>query len=332
MNKKLKLIQKSFLTSSFIILILSNTIIGGIYWNNYLFFNDENSQVIGWMTTNIPSGSNIITNEYILYHIDDLIFTNTFYAWSEIDNANKVFNRWDVHNESDFNSFINFFENPDQKNYMLEFNDKNSNGSAGILIEFNYSQNLGFIQFNVKTSDNTKSFWFNFTSQEGIPAINFGIDNKTLSYYNGSTYQKITDILENFWYNIKIYFECSDNNYYGLNQNQWRILINETIVEDYPFLNNVTNLGFFQLYTEKQHFDWSIYLGNFNFSWAPNYNIVYCLFPNLISFNHFYLLSIKYFIYVSNAYYSTESLFLKQYFKEEIYKYGHTTIYYRKEN
>ena len=87
-KKNLKLTFSLISASLIIYLSLSNTIISGIFWNNYdeAIFKDEEAQVIGWVGQNIPRGSNILVENSKMYTgLAVMAFCKTYYISEVFD-------------------------------------------------------------------------------------------------------------------------------------------------------------------------------------------------------------------------------------------------------
>ncbi|MBA7537845.1 hypothetical protein ES705_30115 [subsurface metagenome] len=127
-----KLLLKLGITSILIILALSNTIFSGIYWtdkgtgnsNKPVYINDEEANIMGWVSKNIPSESNILIDRYLLYHLIDIAFCPTYYIWDELKKAEENYNGW----YSEYNTYPNcnleLTEDLDGKNKILSFYDE----------------------------------------------------------------------------------------------------------------------------------------------------------------------------------------------------------------
>jgi len=83
-----------FFTSILIYFTLSNSIITSIYWDNFSAISNEEAQIIGWSTDNIPYGSKILITTVFFKSLQrDLYLYETFYLQDELINSENNISR-----------------------------------------------------------------------------------------------------------------------------------------------------------------------------------------------------------------------------------------------
>ena len=90
-NKGIRSIQSLFLVSILIYSSLSNTIITAMYWNNHYSVSNEEAQIIGWTSKNVPINSTILNYpyNYNLRRMHNNLYLFTYYF---LDNNLNLFN------------------------------------------------------------------------------------------------------------------------------------------------------------------------------------------------------------------------------------------------
>ena len=201
-RKFLTLHSKLLMVSFLIISALSNTVIGGIWWyNSGCNINDEEAQVIGWISKNTPQKSNILIDREFLYnYMGHIVSRDSFMIDNEIERGLLNYSEWNINKEIDDNCNVELLNELDGHNNVIKLTDYNNNGRGSILIESNTSQQFGEINFYIKTSNKSKTFMINLTSPENITVISFGIYSNSFHLNNGSIYQKLIDIENDVWY------------------------------------------------------------------------------------------------------------------------------------
>jgi len=336
-NKYLRLTPNLISISIIIFLSLSNTIITGMYWNNRdnqfdYYIKDEDAQVIGWTSENIPSNSNILVDRLQLKpRLDHITYSTTYYTWLEISEALDNYTGWKTSYGFDPNCNVTILEELGDHKNVLAINDQSLNGYAFSQIKFNSSQKNGFIEFFIRISDKSKPFWIDIFSYEGNYGILFCIINEAFHFYNGTNYQKILDIESDIWYQCKIAFECSDENYLGLDQYHWKTIINGIEYGDFVFWNNISEIGMIRLSSHTTSFDYTIFFNAFNLSWArdmDNFEEEIINIYTMIIIDHLKSKNIQYYIISKDSedYYKNKELI--KFFKEKLFEYKNLAIYY----
>lgn len=339
-NGQLKFNPNLILTSIIIFLSFSNTIIAGMYWDNRdnqfdYYIKDEDAQIIGWVSENIPSGSNILIDRNQLKpRLDDIAKSTTYYIWYEITEALDNYQGWETSYTCDSKCNIEILEELSDHKNILTIDDQNAKGSASINIKFNSSQKNGFIEFFIKTTDKSQNFWIDIFSPEGNYGIALSIIYDAFHFYNGSGYQKIYDIENDTWYQVRIAFECSDANYLNLDKYHWKLIINGTEHGDYVFWNIIPEIGLISLSSQSSSFNYSVLFDGLNFSWArdlDNFEEEIINIYTQIIIDHLNLKNIQYYIISKDSEDFYKNKELLRFFKEKLYEYKNLAIYYANE-
>jgi len=318
---------------------ISNIVLAGIYWSQDLnYVKGDEAQIMGWVSENIPIGSKVLTDTYRFDKLDnELIYCTkyTYKVYDEILNAliNRTLNYyggsysgWEINHFYDLNCTVQFLKELDGYLNITSINDQSNNGSSIILVKFDYQKSQGTINFNLRFSNTSKYFTLELLAPSELYGILLYTDSGALYCYNGSTNQYISNIIENSWYSISIYFECSNTNYNGLNKFNWKIKLNGTEYGNYLFFNNVSEILYLKFYTDLFDSNYNIYLSNLNFSWSSNFNIERMInnIPLVIDYlksNHF-----EHFINSIENKEKYLELFNTLY-KEKVFEYGRFIIY-----
>jgi len=344
-HKNIRIIQGLIFSSIITFFCLSNTIIAGMEWYNWDKVEDDDAQMIGWISENLPVGSKILIDEKNLPFLDDIIYCYNYGydLYSEFSDAlgrdkyelcyyNPKYLDWSNIYLYDSNCRVDYRENQSGKNNILNFIDNNKNGSVQLILNFNPIQEKGLIEFLIRTSNKTSGFNINCSSNDKIVGISISIKEEAFYCYNGSTFQKIINIDDNVWYYLKIHFETSSSNYSSLDQYQWKLEINSTEYGNYYLLNNISNINGIKLSTSKIDYDWYVSIDNLNFSWVNEISEIYALITRIpLIIDHLKNKNIKYFI-LSESYedrFKVEELILS-FYKNKLYEYNNLALF--KEN
>ena len=336
-NLSLKLMSLSF----FVVFIFSNSIIPGMQFNNetYKTINDEEVQVIGWIAENLPSNSNMLVDREQINKILKPTTTNRPYLINE-EVKTGIFSdyRYDITSETDANCSIDYIEKLGTYHNVIDIFDNNSVGSASIDYENLFSEiRNGSIEFFIKTTNTSKGFWLNCSLYNVINGFSLSIASESFFYFNGSSYVKIVDIENDKWYQIRIDFECTNNNYSGLDINQWKISINGTEYGNYDFWNDISFVNYMELFTSQLDSGWSVYIAGLNFSWDPDFKLEYYLFKYLSIIDYLKMKNIPYLILSkeptsfnveAEKYIDIYNELIPFFYKNKLYEYKSLTIYY----
>lgn len=116
---------KMFSIAGLIFLSVSNTIIYGIYWSDKgdanaakpIYIDDDDAQIMGWVSKNVPHESNILIDRYPLYHLIDIAICPTSFIWEEIEDLS---NKYNTTRNSILNESIQLFiKNLKEKNFTI---------------------------------------------------------------------------------------------------------------------------------------------------------------------------------------------------------------------
>ncbi|MHA1724322.1 MAG: hypothetical protein ACTSXH_05710 [Promethearchaeota archaeon] len=333
-----KLPLKLVLCSSFIFLVLSNTIISGIMWYDFgPTLNNQEAQISGWVCKNIPRDSNILADTFGLKgYLDDMSLSETYFIDREIEEAFNNYKCWDIYQQNDYNCSLILIEEFEGFNNVLEFNDNKIGGKTSILTKSNSIQEYGNIKFNIRTTNNSKNFWLNISSVEGMIGISLLIMDGGFHFLNGSNYLKLMDIENDVWYECKLDFECTLGNYSGLTRKSWKFGINNTSFGTYDFLNDIDHIRDIYFSSSMIDYDYSTYINNIYFSWEPNLKIENCLFEYLIAFEHLVKKEIYYYIHskieteynaIAKDYIDIDHDLISKFYKNKLYEYQDFVIY-----
>jgi len=331
----LKLMSLSFI----VVFIFSNSIIAGMHFNNetYKTINDEEAQVLGWITENLPSKSNILIDRLQIKRSLEPITTTTSYLINkEVETAIFSDYRYGISYKTDTNCSIDYIEKFGNYDNVIDILDNNSMGRASIDINLLLEIRYASIEFFIKTTNTSKGFWLNSSLSKVFNGFSLSIGSDSIFYFNGSSYEKIVDIENDKWYKIRIYFECTNNFYSGLNKNQWKITINGTEYGNYDFWNEVSFINYMELFTSQLDSGWSVYITGLNFSWDSDFKFECYLFKYLKVIDYLKTKNIPYLIYSkeptsfnveAEKYIDIDGELIPFFYKNKLYEYKSLTIY-----
>ncbi len=335
-NLSLKLMSLSF----FVVFIFSNSIIAGMRFNNetYKTLNDEEIQVIGWITENLPSNSNILVDRGQINKFLKPTTTNTPYLINEeVKTAMSSDNRYGISHKTDANCSIDYIEKLGTYNNVIDIFDNNSVGTASIDINLFSEIRYASIEFFIKTTNTSKGFWLNSSLSSVLNGFSLGIASDSFFYFNGSSYEKIVSIENDKWYQIRIDFECTNNYYSRLDKNQWKITINGTEYGNYDFWNNISFVNYIELFTSQLDSGWNVYITGLNFSWDSDFKFECYLFKYLKIIDYLKTKNIPYLILSkeptsfnveAEKYIDIYGDLIPFFYKNKLYEYKSLTIYY----
>ena len=193
----------------------------------------------------------------------------------------------------------------------------------------------------------SKTFFFYFQAYSTI-LINFQIKDNAFYYYDGN-YKIVCEIQNDIWYQIKIEFECLNTNYKGLNQFKWNLYVNNNKYSNLSFLTEGNELTSFYLMTNTKFSEYSVFIDDFSFSWAPNYTMeMFIPSPNYdmemfiqseIVIAYLRKKNIRYIIFTEEETYYKSRLppffinneLIPKFFTQKLYEYGDNKIYFAPE-
>ncbi|MFX0176144.1 MAG: hypothetical protein ACFE85_07930 [Candidatus Hodarchaeota archaeon] len=327
--------------STFIYLTLSNTIISGIRWYNSTFdLTGEDFQIIGWISRNTPRDSGIIADREVLYHlIDELTLRQSYLINIEISNAINNYSCFYVEKGYDPNCSIELLEEYNYYHNVLNLSDYNNNGISFISINFANFINFGTINFNFEIYNNSKNFLINYYSTFGELGISHMFNSEGFYYYNGTDYDKLFEFGSEDFFHYKLDFECTNGNYSGLSKHFWMLTLNDTLLGEYAFTNNISGILYNQFSTSKYDTNYNVYINNITYSWMSNLRVDYCIFKYLIAFEHLSNENVNYLILsrerteyrnLAEQYINIERDLIPKFYKYKLYEYKNLIIYGKK--
>ena len=344
---KKRILRKIFDLSSISILIslsFSSFILGGMYWactykSGYLGYSDSEAQMIGWISENIPHGSNIsIDNSHLSKGLQIMAGCNTYYINEQIEAALEKAGviDWGISYGIDHNCSINMIEELGGHENVLKIEDQNNNGSAHIYIKFNSAQNFGSIEFFIRTTNKSKTFWIDLRF-DSLIVISFNVKKDKFTYYDGYKYQDICNIENDNWYKIRLDFECSNSRYKNLTQNTFHCYVNDIKYSYLKFWNNHSNINRMTFQSQISSSGWIIYFDSFNYSWDSNFNLENGIFKGPIIYNFLKNKEIRYLVisdddtwYKKKAekYINIQKDLISSFYSELLFQYKGLTIYH----
>ena len=188
----------------------------------------------------------------------------------------------------------------------------------------------------MRTTNNSKNFWVNISSFEGINVISLVIKDDGFHFLNGTNYHRLMDIENDAWYECKLDFECTQGFYKYLTEDTWKVRINGTLYGTYDFLNDVDNIRDINFSSSMIDYNYRTYINNLNFSWAPNFKIEYCLYKYLIAFEHLGKKEIHYYIHskieteynaIAKEFIDINNDLILKFYKNKLYEYQDLVVY-----
>ncbi|MHA1671279.1 MAG: hypothetical protein ACTSV5_11990, partial [Promethearchaeota archaeon] len=144
------------------------------------------------------------------------------------------------------------------------------------------------------------------------------------------------DIENDYWYLIKIDFECSNNNYSGLEKNQYKITINGNDYGIFEFENEISCIRNINLYTSKSDSNWNVYIAEFNLNWDSDFNLEHFLFKYTKVIDYLRINNIAYFIFSKETtsyrekaeeYIDIENELIPCFYKNKLFEYENLIVY-----
>jgi len=341
--KEIKSFASLALVFLLIFLSISSSITTVMYWDNYSQkISDDEAQIIGWITNNVPKDSQILHHPYSssFRRMEfDLYLYKIYWLSAEINNARVNYEEQDediykwLTDTSTYGDVRLLYEEDGHKNVIF-LHDKSAVGIISMVNEFVSPQTNGSISFWVKMDTAEKyldaGLYLKIYGETSIKGIDFNMNYGSHYYYNDS------DIIEmnmeyraNEWYHYQIYFDCTQK-YWNVYMNGIRINESLSGKSDLEFSGNPANFSRVQISTTTSGKDYRIYFDAFNFSWAPisNENDFYDRILNDIAKLIPYLSTnnIQYFI-IQKQYIDEYQELLDYFYRTKLYQYGNFIIY-----
>ncbi len=332
---------KNFSVSIFIFFSMTNLIVVGIYWQNHVYnVSDEEAQSIGWITNNIPDDSNILMGAEFDQHLVRTLDYGIYKLRYSIEEAyNEYFNGntswWLIPYNYDDNCAITMVDEFEGRENVLKIEDNNTNGNARVNFNFNIPKKRGTIQYYIYSTNPFNTLWVELTDRS-IDGLH--IWNGNFTYFNGSEYVKLQTCEKNKWYYIILEYECSDFDYHGLNQYEWRVTINGNVYRNLTMYRKNPELTFMEFTTDIKNSNWSVYLDIVHISWIGYFQMedYFSKTPYIEDYIEKY--KINYYIHtlsdtwykrnIERDYLSIQNL-IEQYFPIKKYEYGDFIVYQR---
>lgn len=335
---RIKSTLKILIVTLITFLSLSNLAISGVMWYNYrifgYYFDDEEAQIIGWISENVPEGSNILIDRFILYHLDDLSFSSSFYINEVVKDSLNNQTYGELLLDIDENCEIRYFLENYSLNEYIKFIDNSSEGNCLEIVNFDSYQEYGYYEFCIQTSNSLKSFCL-YTSSNDTPIITIRIYSSYLQYFNGQKYFNLIKIDNNRYYKLKVYFEFTDINHFGMEKNTWKLTINETEYGPYSIIDPTEKVNQVKLFTSTSDYNYYVIIDNFTISWSEDFSIEFnrtdAIFSYLKNNNINYLVlsnEINGYQIDTENYIDIYDNLIPNFFKEMIYSYQDLSIYY----
>ncbi|MEJ2295503.1 MAG: hypothetical protein P8Y23_12145, partial [Candidatus Lokiarchaeota archaeon] len=336
-NKIVRSFSQFISISIFIYLTISNTIISGIEWYNVKTLEDEDFQVIGWISKNLPNDAKILFDDYELYQFtDELTFKESNLINIELENAVNNYSCYNINKNIDPNCSIDYLEDLEEISNVIMLYDDNDNGSCYISIDFVSFVNYGTIDLNFYVSNNSKNCTVNYYTSSNMLVISNLFNTDGFYYYNGTGYQKIYEFLDNGWFHYKLDFESTNGNHTALNKNSYRISLNNITLGELFYLNNYSGILNMKLMTNKQDYNYSCYFNEINYSWVPNFKVEYCIFEFLLIIDYLVGKNINYLVLskeitkyrkIAEEFIDIENELIPKLFSNKLYEYCNYSIY-----
>lgn len=239
-------------------LLIPNYIINTSIKNNFEF-DDLNPNASEITVTSLEPGSGY--------------YPATFGFENDIDGSNPA--GFNVHEGA---GYVNVIGNKNDHIKVIEMYD-GSSGDHTELHQVFQSQTYGTVEFWILNDDVSDTFSIRLLESAAVNVWGDGIGwiqiwQDTLRYLEDSDWDVTSKVIsDDIWYHIKIEFECAFGNYQGLAQDTWRFYVDGEAFGDFPFLNDISNVG--QIYFAQRGADnhYRCYVDAIGYSWDPNYNV-----------------------------------------------------------
>jgi len=317
-----------FFIISLIFINVLNIVKGEFFWLNreYYYINDDEAQMIGWISSNIAVGSNILVDRVsLIKRLDDLTFSNSYYIIDEINKAKLNTTDFIITYKFDNNCTLEYLNNDNTKN-ILKILDNNSIGNIELNIQFNSSQIFGDILFDIKIKNDFDKFYIYALSNDNAGFIIYFFKDY-LYVFSEDNIIKVLNFEKGKWYNFHLNFECSTSGYKNLTQYTFSLLINDTKLGNFNFFQSVNFINNLVLISSRTGFNIEIYLKNLKLLWYPFFNVINQIFKPKYLIDYFKSREIHYFIISRDNlnYYIYDDLLI--YFQKLLYSFRNLYLY-----
>ncbi|MFW9971883.1 MAG: hypothetical protein ACFFDF_16970 [Candidatus Odinarchaeota archaeon] len=345
-NKRrlLSFFNSFFLNLLFFFLIFtsfSRIAINGFYWYNVPWYiQDDEAQILGWTSKNIPSNSNILLtgkdDRNFQRYLNIIAFSNYYLLAEEIEKAKLNYqlqyeNLYKWYAMINNNRDVSLLDEVDFRKNVILLNDTDDIGYSLIENLFPVPQTNGSLSFWIKT---------NTTGAGGLYLSIYGesINQRILFYMNYGNYYHYNDsgicytnatYNANEWNFYRINFDCKLK-YWNLFINGMQINNSQSGKFNLEFIGQPMSFSKIQINTDTTNKNYRVYLDAFNFTWSPatkENNFDEGIFTtNDILIPYLHLQNIQYFI-VKREYESQYQELINNYFLIKLYEYGNFAIY-----
>ncbi|MHA1250527.1 MAG: hypothetical protein ACTSRP_11105 [Candidatus Helarchaeota archaeon] len=282
--------------------------------------------MIGWISSNIAVGSNILVDRVsLIKRLDDLTFSNSYYIIDEINKAKLNTTDFIITYKFDNNCTLEYLNNDNTKN-ILKILDNNSIGNIELNIQFNSSQIFGDILFDIKIKNDFDKFYIYALSNDNAGFIIYFFKDY-LYVFSEDNIIKVLNFEKGKWYNFHLNFECSTSGYKNLTQYTFSLLINDTKLGNFNFFQSVNFINNLVLISSRTGFNIEIYLKNLKLLWYPFFNVINQIFKPKYLIDYFKSREIHYFIISRDNlnYYIYDDLLI--YFQKLLYSFRNLYLY-----
>ncbi|MHA1499445.1 MAG: hypothetical protein ACTSRT_18100, partial [Promethearchaeota archaeon] len=330
---------KSVFVSFIIFFSISNTILAGIYFSieTDTILTNEEAQITGWITNNVDPKMKVLVDRFhFLKFLDDIAHIKVYSVSEEVENAAKDDFLNYVSQNLDLNCSLEYLDNIFSHDNVINLVDNNNDGLISIEYSTLNARVYGSISFLIRTTNTTKGFWINSSLSNLMRGFSLRIDSNAFYGLNGTNYEKIIDIENDYWYQVKIDFECGNNSYSGLAKDQYKITINGNNYGIFEFENEISYINNINLYTSKYDSNWSICITEFNLNWDSDFKLEHFLFRYTKVIDYLRIKKITYFIFSkeltsyrekAEEYIDIENELIPYFYKNKLYEYENLIIY-----
>jgi hypothetical protein len=192
------------------------------------------------------------------------------------DAAGAVPSDW-VNGSTSSSSTCRVINGLDGHSKVLELKDADGSSLAACYNDFTAKQ-YGSVEawMRVNDTDDMSSIWLLTTGGTTIALCR--IDDNNFKYDDGTVQDVGVTAEDNTWYHVRIDFERTINGYMGLGQNNYQLVINESIYGPYSLKANY-DVERVQVQTNTGELGYYFYVDAVGYSWDSEYNISDNLVP-----------------------------------------------------
>ncbi len=152
---------------------------------------------------------------------------------------------------------VNIYPELDGHNKIVEINDTSAVG--GVYFETAVFMTYGTIEYWMRTTD---ASLYNILDlrNSGARKGAFVIFDDKFRYNDGSWNDVGLGASSNTWYHIRIDFECDDNGYMGLDEDEWVVYIDGIKYGSYSFVSDIDEIDEFNFFTATGAMNYKYYI------------------------------------------------------------------------